>query len=357
VTAPPAALFAVAAQAAAASDVATALSLVIAALVAASLLFAAFTLYLRARSTRAAARWARLEEAWTGPLLDVLAGDRPASDLPARVARRDRLRFADFLVRFARRLRGPELEQVGRIAVPYLQAVAARATAGSAEVRARSLLTLGLLQPGRFGAAITGGLDDPSPLVAMTAARVLARRDAAQHVKAILARLHRFRDWNPGFLASLIAGAGPAAAPPLRAMLADPRQPVESRIVAAEALRQLHDLTAAAPAAAIVAEGADHDLVAAALRLLAAVGSGAQAPAVREACASPDPVVRAQACAALGAVGAASDEALLGPALADPDPWVVYHAARSLKTIGGAALLEAAAGPAAGPMVRQVLAE
>ena len=343
------------------------LSAVIAGLLALSLALAAVTLALRARNALATSRWVRLEREWTAPLLEVLAGDRQAAHLLGRVAPRDGARFADFLVRFARRLRGPERDVLGRLAAPYLDTVAARVEAGRPGDRARRVSMLGMLRPDRYGYPIAAALDDPSPLVAMTAMRALAHPGHPGQLAAVLRRLERFDAWSPAFLASMLAGAGPEAAPGLRALLADRSRPIHARIVAAEALRLLKDLAAAAPAAAIVAEEAGagdgtrggRDLVSSALRLLAAVGTGAQAPAVRAACASGSPVVRAQACAALGAVGTAGDAGVLGPALEDADPWVVLHAARSLKALGGPALLErtAAGHDAAGLLVRQVLAE
>jgi HEAT repeat protein len=344
---------------AASERVLVALSLVIAALLALSLLFALATLALRLRNALAARQSARRERAWTPLVLDVLAGDLPGAALAGRVAPGDRARFADFLVRFAQRLRGPERETLAALAGPYLADIGAQLRSSRPEIRARGILTLGALHGEDRFADLVAALDDPSPLVAMTAARALARRDHPQHLDAVLAHLHRFAAWDPTFLASLLAGAGPAAAPALRALLADAAAPVTGRVVAAEALRMLHDLAAADAAGAIVLAGADAELVAAALRLLGAVGSPDQAPAVRAACASADAVARIHALAALGTLGDATDVPRLDAALDDADPWIALHAARSLRALGGDAALEAAAAtrPRAAVMARQVLAE
>ncbi len=333
------------------------LAVAIAGLFALALLFAAATLALRARNEFRARRWARLEAAWTPRLLELLAGDLAPAALAVEVAGRDRLRFVDFLLRFARRLRGAERETLIALAAPFLDDVAPLARRGSAETRALAVLMLGALGPERHAATVLAALNDPSPLVAMTAARTLARQGHAEHVGAILERLPRFAEWSPGFLASMLAAIGPGAAPALRALLADARRTPGDRFVAAEALRAMHDLEAADPASAVVATASDPDLLAAALRLLGAAGGAAHASTVRAACGSADPIVRAQACAALGAIGSAQDTALLRAALDDSSPWVVLHAARSLRNVGGDAVLRAVAAQPGADLVRQAAAE
>jgi HEAT repeat protein len=333
------------------------LAATIAALFALALLLAAATLTLRALTERRIARVARLEADWTPHLLEVLSGDRTPPSLAARIAAGDRVQFADFLLRFVRRLKGPERDLLVALAAPFLEDVASRAHGGTAEDRALAVQMLGTLGPAQHAAAVRAALDDPSPLVAMTAARALARQGNAAHVGAILERLPRFREWSPGFLAAMLAAVGPDAAPALRVLLADAHREPGDRAVAADALRMLHDLPAADAAGDVVRVATDADLLAAALRLLGAVGGAAQAPAVRAACGRPDAVVRAQACAALGAIGGAQDRELLRAALDDASPWVVLHAARSLAKVGGAALLHAAADRPGAGLVRQVAAE
>ena len=338
-------------------DVARLLAAIVAALFAAALLFGAATLALRAGNRRRARRSARLDADWTPRVLAVLSGDAPPDAPSIRVAGRDRALFVDFLLRLVRRLKGPEREALVALAAPYLDDVARRAHRGGAERRALAVQRLGALGAARFAATLRAALDDPSPLVAMTAAHALARTGRAEHAPAVLDRLSRFRDWSPGYLASLLATMGAGAAPALRALLADPDRAPGDRAVAAEALRIMHDLPAAEAARAAVAAGTDSDLSAAALRLLAAVGGAADAPAVRAACRSTDPVVRSQAVAALGAIGGAPDCAALATALDDASPWVVLHAARSLRALGGEAQLAAAAARPGADLVRHAAAE
>jgi HEAT repeat protein len=327
-----------------------------AALFATALLFAATTVLLRWRNARVAARWSRLEAAWTPLLVEALAGDRSREEVAAAVAPADALRFADFLVRFARRLRGAELEVVRQLAEPLLPLVARRLSAGSAERRARAVQTLSLLGPGPFGPSLIRALEDPSPLVALVAARALASRRQPAHTAAILAHLHRFERWSPHYLASMLAGMGPHAAPPLRIMLADAAQPALTRAVAAEALRMLKDLAAADVAAAVLPATADREVLAACLRLVAALGRAEHLDRIRPLLASGDDVVRAAATAVLAQLGGAGDTSALRHGVGDPSPWVAMEAARGLRRIGALAVLDevAASGLPGAAVARQV---
>ncbi len=335
-----------------------ALSVFVAVLIVLSACFALGTMGWHLRHAVVARHRERLERAWTPPVLEVLASGHGAAAVTGAVARGDRVHFADFLLRLAQRVRGPERAQVAALAAPVLDEVLAQLRSAKPEVRARGVIMLGMLAPGRHLAAIEAALDDPEPLVAVAAARTLARPEHPGQVAAILDRLPRFADWSSGFLASMLAAAGPEAAPALRQVLANGSAAARSRVAAAEALRVLRDLPSAEPAAAVVAAGGDTDLVTSALRLLGAVGSPAQAAVVRAAAGSANPVVRAQACAALGTLGDSRDAPRLGAALDDADAWVVLHAARSLRALGTALLeREAASRPRAAETVRQVLAE
>ncbi len=323
-------------------DVLFLLTVVTAGLLALALLLAALTLLLRARNALKARRWARVEGTWAPLMFDVLAGDLAPQALLARVQPAERLLFADFLMRFARRLKGDELETLRGLAAPLLDGVAARARGGPAERRARALQTVGDLGSVAQLGEVVEALDDPSPLVAMTAARALSRRRLPEHVGPVVARLARFGDWSHAFLAATLAAFGPPAAAALRRSLEDAAQPPAARIVAAEALRLLHDLVAAGQAARVAAASTDADLVCACLRLLAAVGTAEQAPAVRAATSSSHPAIRAQAVAALASLGGPEDRDRLLAALDDRSPWVVLRAAESLKALAGPAPVLAA---------------
>ena len=332
-------------------DTLAAINLATVALLVAALLFAATTLLLRLRNARKAARWRRVEAAWTPPLVEVLAGDRPPEELAARVAPADVLLFADFLLRFARRLRGAERGLLLRLARPCLPAVARRLASRNPERRARAVQTLALLGPETYGAELVRALDDRAPLVAMVAARALAAGRDPGHGAAVLAHLGRFGEWSPRYLASMLAGMGPEAGPALVDLLADSAAAPRLRAVAGDTLRLLKDLAAPGVAAAVLRAGqaagaaTDRELAASCLRLVAALGRPEHLESVRPLLASADDVIRAAATQALAqlAAGDAADTAALARAASDPSPWVALEGARGLRRLGALATLDALA--------------
>jgi len=290
---------------------------------------------LRMSNDSKARRWARLEKLWEPLSLDVVVGLAPPDRLWAQVDRKDRLRFLNYLLRFAKRVSGSERRIVDDLAAPYLDLILPQLARRTPERRARAVQTLSTLGSRRYMDAILRALDDPSPLVAMVAARALARTGTPVYAAGILSRMHRFDQWRPSFLASMLATMGPAVAPALRQALADPSYRPGVRAVAADALRELHDYASADAAARVLEESTDRNLVAATLNLMAHVGRSEHLSAVRRHATSKEPIVRARAIAALGHVGAPEDLPFLVGAFHDDSAWVVLRA--------GEALLEARA--------------
>lgn len=310
----------------------------LAVLLAGNLLFAMGTvflagtaLFLRIRNDRKARRWAELERRWSATSLDVVGGAQKPTKLWALVPDRDRLRFIDFLLRFARRLVGPERRVVDDLAAPYLDLLLPQLADRRPERRARAVQTLSTLGRRRYAAHLERALDDPSPLVAMVAARALARRESPDFAMPILRRLHRFDTWRASFLSSMLAAIGPAVAQSLRQAFSDPTFQPRVRAVAADALRELNDYPSAEFAAHALEVETDRELLAAALGIIAHMGQPKHVEAVRRHVVSSEPIVRARAIQALGQVGTANDLATLTGALGDPSPWVALRAAEALR--------------------------
>lgn len=306
----------------------------IAVLLGLGLALAAYALALRLRNLRKTARRSHWRAVWEPLLLGVLAGDLEPKALHAEVGEREELLFVGFLLDYAKRVRGPERALVCRLAGPYLRRVAADLGDPDPERRARAVHTLALLGLPEYGDLLALALDDPSPLVAMTAARALANEERPQYLRAVLQRLHRFTTWSAGFLASMLASAGSSAAPILREALSSAQYDHRVRAVAADALAMLNDLAAADSAAEILAEPTDPELAIACLRLLAKVGRPEHVDSVRRQIDAPQDAVRAFAASALGRLGAPDDVARLRAALDDPSRWVAIHAARALHALG-----------------------
>lgn len=312
---------------------------------------------LRDRNDRRAARWAELEARWEEKTVEVITGLAEPSDVWALVRPGDERQFLGFLLRFARRVSGAERRRVDDVAAPYLDLILPQLRARSPERRARGIQTLTTLSSRRYGEEVQAALDDPSPLVAMVAARSLARRERPEFADAILKRLHRFEHWRPGFLASMLASIGPSVVPALRLALENREYDARVRSVAAEALRELNDYGAADAAARVLDDATDRDLLISTLGLLAHIGRADQIATVRRHVTTADPVVRSRVMSALGRIGTAEDLGLLRAAIDDPSPWVALRAAEALYEAGATDTLAALANsehPQA-PLARQML--
>lgn len=324
-----------------------------------------WTLILRRRNRRKGEIWAALEARWRDQLLDLLAEGGSHQSLLRSVEKGQELYFVDFLLRYAKQLRGSEMETVADLARPYLDSVARHVDNKETERRARAVYTLGILalrQPAttaKFAPLVVRALDDPTPLVGMVALRALARPECQAYLPALLPRLSHFQMMNRRFLVSVLAGVGGQAAGDLRVLMGNRRAPLWDRGLAADALAELHDVEAGDAAAQVLAEESDRELLAALLRLLAGIGRPEHLPAVRALAGAEDFVVRAHVATALGRLGGSAEHALLRQLLDDESNWVAHRAALALHEAGGEALLREAAGsphPRA-EMARQALAE
>jgi HEAT repeat protein len=315
--------------------------------------------YLRWRNLLVARMWKQVEDTWEEQILEAMTGTPEPGGIFDRVPGRQRSYFVGFLSRFVERVRGPERRQLLQLARPLLPILTRQLTSRSAETRARAVHTLGLLSEPGHTQPLVAALDDPSPLVAMVAARALTREWSPEHAGVIVGHIHRFESWLPSYLAAMLAASGPAIAPALRESLADRRQSARVRTVAAAALNRLNDPAAAGTAYRALLEEDDPDLLSEVLRLLRKVGTAEHLPGVRARLDAPSEAVRVAAVRALGELGGADDVPRLLEALRDPSRWVVEHAARGLATGPGRSLLVGMADhPGPGAMIaREVLQE
>lgn len=315
------------------------LSLIIVGIFVIALVFSAYAVLLRMRHARRDRLWKRLRERWEGPVLAAIADPERVPDVQARVPKQYRMHFVQFVLEYARRVRGEERRTLRRLVEPYLDEIAERASHPRSEVRTRAVQTLGTLGLPKYEKEVLEGLEDSSPLVSMVAARYLARPEFPQYAPRLIEHLDQFEVWNRSFLASMLAAMGPEISPMLRGGLTDRELPPWLRAVYAEALRMQRDSRAADPAVAAL-EGVDHrDLGASLLRLVAAVGRPEHVDTIRELCFSADEIIRAQALHALGVIGDTAELPLLFAGMDDASPWAALHAARGVRDAGGADLL------------------
>ncbi|HUF75797.1 MAG TPA: HEAT repeat domain-containing protein [Longimicrobiales bacterium] len=311
-----------------------------AALFVVTLLFSAYAVILRWHNQRREALRAALAERWQPALLDLLAHPEKAGEVRRLVEENRRLHFVGFVLQVARRMRGDEVDILRQVVRPYMGLIAERLHSDRVEVRARAVQTLGALGLPEHEDAVAGALDDPSPLVAMVAARALAKEENPRYAPFVLAKVHRFRDWNRPYLASMLAEMGPELGEGLRRGLADERAQPWARSVMAEALRLQKDFQAGDVAAEVAATTDDKDLLVDVLRLLSEVGRPEHLPVIRPKAKARDPAVRALALKALGRLGGPEDVPMLLEALDDEFTWAALYAARGVRESGGRHLLQ-----------------
>lgn len=303
--------------------------------------FLVAALLLRRGNDRKAAQWACFERDW-GELVDaVQSGLATGEDVRAAVGAGEKLQFVDFLYKQAQRTEDPDRRAVlVRLAMPYLPQIASRTRGADPERRARAVKTLAELGGEPYSQHLINALDDPSPLVAMSAARALAADPSAKSVREIVTRVDRFAAWNRRFLRATLAQLGPAAIPALRESVRNDELSPAIRAVCLQVLGDIGDPAAAAVAGELLGTEEDVDLRAASLRVIRRSGDRSSTAVVRALCSHEDPVIRAQAIGTLARIADAADEELLEGALKDGSPWVALHAARGLKHRGQSAVLE-----------------
>jgi HEAT repeat protein len=333
----------------------------VAAVFVASLVFAAYALLLRYGHDRRQQRWKLLTQRWEPALLQALVepDERVVEDLHALVDPANRLRFVRFVLQYARRVKRAESNVLKELASPYLEPLRERTRSRHAEIRSRAVQTLGALGLPRYADEVLAALDDPSPVVAMVAARSLCDHGDVSHAKAVIGVLQRFEVWNRSFLASMLASIGVPGLEILRETLSDGSRSPWVRAVAADALASLRDIEAGEIASRVVELEEDRELVVAALRLLGVVGDPEGAAVVRPRTMSPDFVVRCYAYTALGSLGSREDEHMFLDGIEDESPWVALHAARALRSAGGDSRLRTlgASDHPGAELARQVLRE
>lgn len=340
-------------------DVLTWVMAAIVGLTALSFLLAATTLLLRITNLRRELRAHDLDARWRPLLLEVLEGDRAPEALGRRIDAGARGAFLEMLMQYAFVLRGAARDRLRDLAAPHMPMIERQLQDRDPFRRARAVHTIGVLGPRDRGALLVRAVADPSPMVAMTAAGILARTGDPAFAGPILASLDRFTQWGTLLVASMLATLGPGVGPALRRTFANPLRATSVRVAAAEALWRMSDLQAAATAATLLQTSWSREELVAALRLLQRVGRPEHAALVRPYCASPEYLLRLHAVGALATLGDEGDVALVRAALDDASQWVALRAARALLEMGARDVLAAVAaeGHPLGDLARQLLEE
>jgi len=316
-------------------------------LVLVTILFMLYALVLHIRGIRITRRREELEARWRERLLAAATGDTPLDTPPdpgtvgkasIEIDPKDQILFLELVTAYARALRGPERRQLEHVAGPYLGALDPMLDDPDPYRRAYGLDLLGELGFEAARDRIVRGLHDESGLVAMVAARALARHADPAHVPLLIQRLDAFENWSTSYLANLLRSFGPGAAPALRTLAMNRSTTGQFRCIALQALRDLNDLESVGPAAAALSQESDPEVQAGLIRILGTLGRPEHLDQIRPFArdARSEDHVRAAAIQAVGTLSdqRASDVAMVSDALDDPSPWVALQAARGLLALG-----------------------
>lgn len=308
------------------------------------MILATIMLHLRSRNDKKSQDWRRMEAAWNAHLPAVLARQEPPEELWDQVRANERLFFVDYLYRIActipeRTIDNPEYRQLMALAAPYLKPIARRVQnpKTDSELRARSVATLGKLAPLQYLKLIEDALNDPSDRVAFAAMRALVDQHDPHASDLITRVFSRFHDFNPEFVAALLARSNPKLATPrLVDQLVNPNATLWARVVA---ICTLEHWPAAPDFVPQLTElGKDRQqpstLRALALRVLSAWKANAEArELIYEFASGDEEILRAHAMYAIGRLRLKNENELLELGLYDTARWVAIEAATAWEQI------------------------
>ena len=285
-----------------------------------------------------------LHQRWEPLLADYLFGDQaPPAPLEVLVGwERDLLRL--FLVRTKESLAG---EEGRRLDALYRHLgldgdLAVRLRSPRPRTRALAALEVDAFQVEARHAEVLGLLEDPIPFVAHAAARTLARTQRLRFAEPVLQWVIAQDTYQQDRLLRLMESFGPLLPPWLEAYLADvPDNPGAWRLFALMVASTRH--ADSEPRILALLQYPDPEVIAAAIRALAALGDPQAYDAVRPFAAHEAWVLRAQAARALGILGGPVAVPALTELMADPVFEVRRNAAHALHDLGrpGLAALEA----------------
>ncbi len=205
------------------------------------------------------------------------------------------------------------------------------ASAGRFHDRVMAIIALGHLRSVSSFSRIEPLLDDPSPIVSISAAHALMRIDAVRAVERVVPQIEARQDWVDGGVAQILSDTdaavvqGPLSGAALRA-----NDEVAPRMV--RFLAGVSPQAAAPVIRRILSEPHDEHLVSTCLQVMA---EAADLDKVRPLLAHPRWHVRMHAAAALGRLGSARDAEALLPLLGDTQWWVRYRSAQALQHLLG----------------------
>jgi len=197
--------------------------------------------------------------------------------------------------------------------------------------RVLGLVTLGHLGRVEDTALLRAALDDPLPLVSLSAARALLQIDAVHFAPIMLDTFLARPDWPAPRLGTLLreAGAQAVASPLIQKLLAGTAEQQQRLLPLLRFAESPHSGSAVHR---LVEGSEDPQVLSIALRQLHGPESLER---VRMLASSPDALVRSAAAQALGRIGLDEDRDRLLRLMSDRDWWVRYRAAQAQLALPG----------------------
>ena len=189
------------------------------------------------------------------------------------------------------------------------------------------IIAIGYLRSASSFDRLAALINDPSPIVSISAARALMRIDPQRAVQQVVPQIVSRHDWVDGGIAQMLHEAGPEAVKDeLGAAALRANDEVASRLV--RFLAGVSPEAAAPVIARILAEPHDEHLVSTCLQVMT---DARDLDKARSLLTHARWHVRMHAAAAIGRLGGAADAEALLPLLADPQWWVRYRTAQALQ--------------------------
>ncbi|MEN9543391.1 MAG: hypothetical protein RLZZ598_224, partial [Pseudomonadota bacterium] len=291
-------------------------------------------LAMRLAALRRAREVTALAAIWQPLMARVALGEALPETLPA-LARRHRGELMLLWIRLQDGLRGSAHAHLNRLAERLRLRDDAlrglRSGRGGMGRRVLGLATLGHLRHAEDATLLDAALDDPLPLVSLSAARALLQIDGAGSAPRVLDRFLLRPDWPTPRVGTLLreAGADAVAAPLIERLLAGSAEQQQRLLPLLRFAESPHSGSAVHR---LVERSTDPQVLSIALRQLHGSESLTR---IRTLAAHPDALVRSAAAQALGNVGLREDQPLLVRLMSDRDWWVRYRAAQAQLTLPG----------------------
>ena len=278
----------------------------------------------RKRNIKKEERWNYFEEKWENPILETLAGSISEEKMLKLVEQGEELYWIDFLVKYAKRLKGSELIIIRSLASPYLDIIKKRADILSdPEYQARALRTLSQLGDEKYLDMLLDGLKSNSPLVVMIASRELALKGHPEHGKEIVNSLENYIHWDHHFLSAMISNMGTSFLETLREKFLSQETSIELKTVIARSLIKLGDQNASASALELLKSETDLRLINSAIYIVENLGTVDDLEIIRPFIEHEQPSVRISALRAISGLSLSDETDLYKMMFSDTEAAVV----------------------------------